>query len=102
MENNRSKQQILKEIKRLEDARAKDYKKVSAKYKKALENMDKAEDMEEKKHPERFKEIYKKYRSKGKKIMDQWYKASDAVSKKYASKLDKLYKEYGPFPSLNH
>lgn len=93
METTKTKQQIRKEIKRLEAARTKEYKKISAKYKKALDHMDIMEDREEKKHPEKFEAIYRKYRDKGKKIMDQWFKYNTAIHEKYEPKIEKLYVE---------
>lgn len=89
----KTKQQIRKEIGRLEDARDKDYKKINGKYEKAVDNLWKAEDREEKKHPEKFFEIAKKYQPKIQKVMAQWHRASNAVHAKYKARLEKLYNE---------
>lgn len=87
----KTKQEIRKEIKRLETARGKEYAKYYARYQKAIDNLFMAEDREEKKHPAKFFEIAKKYQAKIKKQTAQWRKVSDRLHAKYEPKIEKLY-----------
>ena len=89
----KTKQEIRKEIKRLETAKGKEFAKYNARYQKAIDNLFMAEDREEKKHPEKFFEIAKKYQAKIKKQMAQWRKVLDRIHAKYEPKIEKLYVE---------
>ena len=92
----RTKQQILKDIKYLEDKCRKELQQTGAKFDKALKNLDKAEDRESREHQGDAKKNYSifiKYDKLRKERLAKWHKARKAVLQKYDPKIEKLYKE---------
>lgn len=92
----RTKKDIYQDIRRLEAARKKDYAKFSAKYNKAVEHLDVAEERELKKTPKAADAIMAKYSKKRNKVMADWRKSNALIHDKYEPRLKKLYKELGP------